>query len=146
MISNEPCKHYQEAPAVGAHRSTNCNWCGWDRSEHAMPGAEEAKAALADLEVPTAPPVEATLSMPPDAFAELVNQQEDALEMYVPWEGTDDEKEDVLADIASLTLSFTVARLYRFQQQMGEPRALHVRVEVIPEGGVEPVKSTLFVP
>lgn len=137
ITQTEPCDNYKgPAGFSGGSPSSVCPDCGWDRSEHSIPHLKEAVAAMAELETPE--PVdtdEAHREMALQAmFISMVQQDEDAMEILTPWGGPDEERQELLNDIATMTLHFTIARLHRYNKDVGEPGAFRVRIEVIPEG------------
>lgn len=80
-----------------------------------------------------------------DFFKALAMQDENFYEAVAPFFGEDSEKEEVLNDIASLCLQFTIARVFRYQQLRGVPRSVRFRIEVDVEGDERKTESGLHV-
>lgn len=70
-------------------------------------------------------------------FRGLADQEENFYEATAPFFGTEESKEEVLNEIATLCLHFTIARLFRYRELGGEPRAIKLRIEVDVEGDQE---------
>lgn len=67
-------------------------------------------------------------------FRGLASQDENFYEATAPFFGTDEAKEEVLNEIATLCLHFTIARLFRYREQGGTPRSIRFKIEVDVEG------------
>lgn len=76
-----------------------------------------------------------------DFFRSLAAQDENHYEATAPFFGTDEAKEEVLNEIATLCLHFTIARVFRFREQGGNPRAIRFKIEVDVEGDMPPAEK-----
>ena len=79
-------------------------------------------------------------------FDSLVEQEDDFIEASVPWAGTNQDKEAILNEVANMALSFTIARLTRFQHFKGTPLSVKVKICVDVDGTVEKTESGLILP
>lgn len=92
------------------------------------------------LEPPVLSPEDEALQF----FKGLVQQDENFYEAVAPFQGSVEVRDEVLNEIASTCLHFTIARLFRYTEQSGSPSSIRFKIEVEVMGDDAKIKNDLI--